>query len=296
MKITFRQIDAFQSVMTTGSIIEAAEMLGVSQPAVSRLIADLEAEVGFNLFQRSGRALVPTEEARLLVLEIRQVVSGMEHIKQAAGEIGKFGHSRLALVTTPAFSTQITPTLVKQFSKKYPNSMVRVEIEANDDTVEWLLSQSYDFGIMASEPTNPIFERLLIRNTGVFCVVPTNHRLKDKGQIYAKDLAGETFISYILTSRFRHEIDLFFDAENVKRNMLYETRTTDAICRLVASGLGVAIVGSSEEYLKTMPNCVALPFLAPINFRAYLFWSKNRPMSAIGKFFFEIAKENINID
>ena len=77
MNITFRQIDAFRIVVSMGSVTEAAKVLGISQPAVSRLIADLETEVGFQLFRRSGRVLVPTDEARLLVAEVRQAVSGM---------------------------------------------------------------------------------------------------------------------------------------------------------------------------------------------------------------------------
>ncbi len=102
MKITFRQVDAFRTVVSTGSVTEAAAMLRISQPAVSRLIADLETEVGFQLFQRSGRVLVPTEEARLLVIEVRQAVSGMEHFKQAAIAIASFGHARLNLVIPTA--------------------------------------------------------------------------------------------------------------------------------------------------------------------------------------------------
>ena len=70
MKITFRQIDAFRTVVSTGTVTETAQMLGISQPAVSRLISDFEAEIGFKLFTRSGRNLKPTVEARLLVDEV----------------------------------------------------------------------------------------------------------------------------------------------------------------------------------------------------------------------------------
>ena len=119
MKITFRQVDAFRIVVTTGTVTEAAEMLGISQPAVSRLISDFEAEVGFQLFGRSGRVLVPTDEARLLVNEVRQAVSGMEHIKRSATAIARFAHARLNLVTTPALSTQFAPDLVGQFAARH---------------------------------------------------------------------------------------------------------------------------------------------------------------------------------
>ncbi|WP_299669243.1 LysR substrate-binding domain-containing protein [uncultured Ruegeria sp.] len=296
MKITFRQVDAFRAVVSTGTVTEAAALLGISQPAVSRLISDLEAEVGFALFQRSGRVLVPTDEARLLVQEVRQAVSGMEHIKQAATAIGNFGHARLSLVTTPAFATQLAPDLISAFASACPEAMAQLEFEANDDSVEWLVSQSYDFGITSSVPSNPSFDSLMLSDDDVYCVLPKGHRLEDKAVIHARDLADESFVSYMGSSRFRFEVDRFFEAKSIPRSMKYETRTTDGVCRLVARGLGVSIVGMSKGHSETIPGCVVLPFAAPLNFQTVLFWSKNRPLSAVGKIFLEIARDTLNSD
>ncbi|WP_282170347.1 LysR substrate-binding domain-containing protein [Ruegeria atlantica] len=296
MKITFKQVDAFRTVVSTGTVTEAAAMLGISQPAVSRLISDFEAEVGFQLFQRSGRVLVPTDEARLLVEEVRQAVSGMEHIKDSATAIGKFGHARLNLVITPGVSSQLAPDLLQEFSATWPKAMARMEIAPSDDAVEWMVSQNYDFGITTTQPANPSFDSLVIRNSDVCCVVPTGHPLAEKTIVQAQDLAGKSFISYMPSSRFRFEIDQFFEAKGISRQMQYETRTTDAVCRLVARGLGVSVVGASLDYLKTIPDCVALPFAAPLTFRAVLFWSKNKPLSAVGQSFLKIVQSQISDD
>lgn len=296
MKITFKQVDAFRTVVSTGTVTEAAAMLGISQPAVSRLISDFEAEVGFRLFQRSGRVLVPTDEARLLVEEVRQAVSGMEHIKESATAIGKFGHARLSLVITPGVSSQLAPDLIQEFAATWPQAMARMEIAPSDDAVEWMVSQNYDFGVTTTEPANPSFDSLVIRNSDVCCVVPTGHPLAGKTLVQAQDLASENFISYMPSSRFRFEMDQFFEAKGIQRQMQYETRTTDAVCRLVARGLGVSVVGASLDYLRTIPDCVALPFAAPLTFRAVLFWSKNKPLSAVGQSFLKIVQSQINGD
>ena len=164
MKITFRQVDAFRIVVSTGTVTEAAAMLGISQPAVSRLISDFEAAVGFQLFNRVGRVLEPTEEARLLVDEVRQAVSGMEHIKGVAKEIKQFSHARLTLATTPTFATLIAPDLIGQLAQLRPNAIVKIEIGSADDSIEWMVAQSYDFGITTSETVNPSFDSLTIMN------------------------------------------------------------------------------------------------------------------------------------
>ena len=103
MKITFRQIDAFKTVVQTGTVTESARMLGISQPAVSRLISDLESEIGFKLFARSGRNLKATPEALLLVEEVRRALSGLEQIKLTASAIKRFKPAQLRLISTPAF-------------------------------------------------------------------------------------------------------------------------------------------------------------------------------------------------
>ena len=108
MNITFRQVDAFRTVVSTGSVTEAASVLGISQPAVSRLLTDMEKEVGFKLFSRVGRNLVPTAESRLLGEEVKRALSGLERIKDAARSIRSFKNAQLRVVTTPTFSSLLS--------------------------------------------------------------------------------------------------------------------------------------------------------------------------------------------
>ena len=107
MKLTFRQIEVFQAVITASSLSEAAQFLGVSQPAVSRLVADFEAQVGFLLFQKSGRALQATPEAWLLLEEVRRAYSGLDRVREAATAIRDFRDGKLDLIATPAAVRQM---------------------------------------------------------------------------------------------------------------------------------------------------------------------------------------------
>tara|TARA_B100000497_G_scaffold70513_1_gene79297 strand:+ start:1028 stop:1360 length:333 start_codon:yes stop_codon:yes gene_type:complete len=103
MNITFRQVDAFHAVMSSGSVNGASALLGLSQHVISRLISDLEKEVGFALFNRQGRVLDPTPEGWMLVAEVREAVTGLEHIKNAARVIATFEHTAVQLVAVPSF-------------------------------------------------------------------------------------------------------------------------------------------------------------------------------------------------
>ena len=79
-----RQLEAFAAVVTTGSVTAAGRLLGRSQPAITRLIQELEAELGFALFTRSGPRVSPTEQGFLLYDEVEQTLAGMQQIRNRA--------------------------------------------------------------------------------------------------------------------------------------------------------------------------------------------------------------------
>jgi DNA-binding transcriptional LysR family regulator len=290
VKITFRQIDAFKTVVQTGTVTETARMLGISQPAVSRLISDFETEVGFQLFMRSGRNLKATPEALLLVEEVRRALSGLEQIKITASAIKRFKHAQLRLISTPAFSTLIAPQLIRKFAERRPETMVSLEIQSTDVAVEWMVSQNFDFGIAPSTLVNPSTQSLPLTQTQSVCVFPKGHRLARKKSIGVADLEGESFISYLPDSQVRFEVDELCRKAGVNRTMQYEARTTDAICRLVAEGLGVSLIVTMGSLPGAGEDFLVAPFEINIPFNGALIWSRQKTMSAVAKDFLDMVQ------
>ncbi len=294
LKITFRQIDAFKTVVQTGTVTESARVLGVSQPAVSRLVSDLESEVGFKLFARSGRNLKATPEALLLVEEVRRALSGLEQIKLTASAIKRFKHAQLRLIATPAFSTSIAPQLIQKFAERQPEAMVSLEIQSTDVAVEWMVSQNFDFGIAPATMVNPVTKSHPLTNTRSICVFPKGHRLEHKDSISLKDLENESFVSYLPDSKFRFEVDVIFEKAGITRTLQYEARTTDAICRLVAEGLGVSIIVTMGTLPGAGDDFSLAPFELDIPFNGALIWSRQKTMSAVAKDFLEMVQSEFS--
>jgi len=290
LKITFRQIDAFKRVVQTGSVTESARILGISQPAVSRLLSDLETQVGFQLFSRSGRNLKATPEALLLVEEVRRALSGLEQIKHTAAAIKNFKHAQLRLISTPAFSTLIAPQLIRQFAARQPAAMVSLEIQSIDVALEWMVSQNFDFGIAPATLVNPAIMSHSLTDTQSICVLPKGHRLEAKESIEPGDLDGESFVSYLPDSQFRFEVDEIFSKAGIQRRLQYEARTTDAICRLVAQGLGVSIIVTMGTGSAAGEDFSTAPFAREIPFNGALIWSQQKAMSAVAKDFLKMVE------
>src|SRR5689334_15875028 len=89
MRINHRQIEAFRAVFQTGSMTAAGALIGVTQPAISRLIRDLEGEIGWNLFDRSSGKLIPTPDAIALFREVQRSYHGLDRVADAAAQLGR---------------------------------------------------------------------------------------------------------------------------------------------------------------------------------------------------------------
>ena len=104
-----RQLEAFAAVMSAGSVTGAGQMLGRSQPTITRLIQELEQELGFALFERSGPKVTPTHKAFMMTAEVESALQGVRHVRQRAVNIARDENLSLRLVATPALAAGLLP-------------------------------------------------------------------------------------------------------------------------------------------------------------------------------------------
>lgn len=289
--MTFRQLDAFRALMLTGTVTGAAQMLGISQPAMSRLIADFEEEVQLRLFNRTGRRLVPTSEARALFEEVRRAFAGLDRIREAAEAIRAYKHERLRVVAIPSIGAGAGVELVRRFAETHPNVSISLEIQATNGVIDLITAQQADVAI--AHPyieTANVNSRVLDSGPSV-CLLPVGHPLARAEVIRPQDLRGESYISFRPDSVYRHRIDSLFREAGISRDMRFEVRTTEGVCAMVAAGLGVAIVG---PYLpdQAVVGCVVRPFEPVVLVELALIWYANQPLSAIAEEFLAMVERH----
>lgn len=292
MALTLRQIDAFRSVMLLGTLTEAALHLGISQPAISRLIADLEEEIGFKLFDRSGRRVVPTSEAQMLVDEVRRALVGLDQIKETALEIGRLRYSRLRLITIHSIAATIMTDLIDEFSQEYPETLISLEVQPADAAVEWVVSQQCDLGLVLAVPESPALGSKRLLMGPAEAILPLGHSLAGKDRIVTSDLEGESFVSFRPDSVFRSRVDQIFQREGVERAMRYEARTMEAVCSMVAAGLGVSIVGPLGSHSRHLigHRFHVKPFEPRLDVELSMIWSTHRPLPVVAQKFLDLAE------
>lgn len=243
--LRIRQLEALVAVITNGSMTAAASDLGVSQPAVSRLLSDLEQALGFQLFDRRDGRLVPSQEVRYLQPNVERVLELMKQISDVSEDITqrKAGHIRVACL--PGFATSHLPGVVAEFLKNRPGVTLTIEPDRPERIFEWMIGEQYDFGITDGFNGHPAIES---RNIDVrtVCVFPEGHALESVQEVTPSLLATEQVIHTRRDSDFFGRLSRVFQDADVTLNSHIEVRQFTAACELVVKGVGVAVVSELD--------------------------------------------------
>jgi DNA-binding transcriptional LysR family regulator len=286
-----RQLEAFHAVMLSGSVTAAAERLHLSQPAVSRLIGDLERSVGFRLFHRAkGSPLRATPEAESFHQEVERSFLGIEALARVANDIRTVRSGNLRIACLPALATGFLPEVIRDFLAAYPAIRVNLQSRSSTTVRQWVAAQQFDLGL-ATPSQNATGLRIepFLSLPGV-CVLPPGHRLKRKDVITPQDLAGESFVSLALEDPSRAKIDRIFDDAKVERNLRIETQYAMTIGGFVMRGLGSSILNpvSARDFA---PHGVLIRRFEPeVRFEYILCMPEHRLPSKIASTFIDAMK------
>ena len=280
--------------MQTRSITRASELLFVSQPAVTRLIKDLEASVGFSLFQRLKKRLYPTPEAFSFLEEVELSFSGLDKINIAAREIRDFKSGRLSIASLPALGLGYLPQLITEFANGRPDVSHSLSIRSSQKVSELVSSQRVDVGFTESIDFGDGISSELLLTTYLVCILPEGHRLGNKDRITVQDIDGEVFIgggNWQLTGR---DIDRYFNENKVKRKIQIDTQLHATVADFVLAGAGIGIIDpiTADRYLKL--GIVVKPFSPSVEYKYYVIYPENRPRSRLAEQLVGLIKTDIN--
>ncbi|MBO9695956.1 MAG: LysR family transcriptional regulator [Sphingopyxis sp.] len=291
--MNLRQLEAFRAVMLSGSVTQAAQSLNLSQPAVSKMLSDLEHQLGFRLFLRSrGSALTITPEADAFFYEVERSFSGIAALKRVAEDIRNMATGTLRIAALPALAVSFLPQVIGAFRAKHPGVTIQLQTRSSSTVRQWMANQQFDIGLAtpARELPGIRMERFL-RCAGA-CVMPPDHRLAAKEVVRPRDLEGEAFISLALEDGARHRIDRIFEDAGVNRNMVIETQYAMTICALVMQGVGCSILNPVTAADFAGRGLVVRPFVPEVFFEYMIFTPRLRPVSQVAVAFVAMLEDH----
>ena len=242
-RITLRHLEAFRAIMVRKSVTGAAEMLKVTQPVVTRLVADLEERIGLTLFSREKGRLVPTAEATLLFADVHQSLVGIERIANAASNIKtlKLGHIEIA--AAPNMAHSFLPRAIASFTRAHPDVRITMHMHSSATVLDMVAGDRCDLGfaMVPLKATRNGNSEILV-SAKMVGVVPVAHRLASRQTLQPEDFEGEGFVSFLPLMEARTRLDSIMLSHGVSRRINVETQVSSVIIKLVEAGAGLSII------------------------------------------------------
>ena len=253
MRYELRHLRYFIAVAEELHFRRAATRLNIAQPALSRAIRHLEAEMGVRLFERSNRQVALTPAGALLLESAREILSGLETAvlrarKAEAGEIGTITVSYTDFGISGAL-----PPIIQRFRERYPDITVEMTHGFTYHQLEEIESHRLDFGFLTGPVARPDFGTVTVQTDRFVAVLHEGHPLAREAEIELRDLAGEPFILGAADT-WKHYLDHLY---RLCRSAGFEPRivqtafNSEGIFGLIACRMGITLYAScAENYIR----------------------------------------------
>jgi len=240
--LNLRQIEAFKAVIEHGTVSAAADMLNISQPAMSKLIAHLEADTDLKLFDRIKGRLEPTERGMRLYSEIDRIFAGVRQVENAVDAIRREEQGRLLVGVLPALSGSFIQSATMAFLAAHRNVFCSVHSRSSQWIVDWLVTRQLDVGLISSRVDNPYIDSEDVMEHPLVCIMPLDHPLTAKSHIEPDDLNDVPFVSFDPDSFTGQRIAVMFAQYRTRTNIVMVANVSPTLCGFVSEGLGVSLV------------------------------------------------------
>lgn len=286
MSLRFRQLQAFHAIVETGTVTGAAARLGISQPGVSNLIAQLEATTRLKLFQRNRGRLTPTPEADVLFREVETVVRGLDHVAQAVTDLQNKEAGQLTVASPHLLSFGFIPDVIADFAAARPDLSVAFQSQYSSKIQEWVASGLFEIGVCEL----PLMRNDLTARHYQFetaCALPESHPLAGLDALTPAALSGQPFVVMGPEHMTLHRTREAFAEAGADLRPRIHTHLFENKLAFVRRGMGVALLDPFTVAYAREGGFVTRPFLPLVTLDMAIITARDRPLSILGREFLE---------
>ncbi len=245
--MNLRQLEAFNEVMITGSVTEAARNMGRTQPSVSAMIATLEQSVGYSLFERRRGRLHPVPEAHYLLTQSGVILDDMSKLRDNMQAVGSLQDGHINIACLPVFGEILMPRLISNFVKDRKNVFVSMVSHSSERVYERLASQQFDIGLAEASRTSALVESEAFA-MNCLCALPSDDPLSQKPVITPADLSGRPMTTFLPTHFIRAQVEDAFARDQIDLSIQFEMQNAASQFAFVEEGLAWAVMSPMSAY------------------------------------------------
>jgi DNA-binding transcriptional LysR family regulator len=247
-----RQLRYFVAVAEARSFSRAAERLHISQPPLSRQIANLERELGTRLLDRNQRTVSVTAAGQLFLERAREVLKGLDDAVASLRRVSEGEVGRLTLGFGGSAAYAFMPAILREFRARYPGVTVTLDQLSLIEQTPALKNRRIDVGFVLLPCDDPLLGFQAMMRDRLVLAVPADHPLARRSAVPLRAVKGYDFVGFSRAGRFGyhdHILEICRQAGFLPR-IVKESAPMVSVIGLVASGIGIAIVPSMARRLQ----------------------------------------------
>lgn len=283
--LSLRLLEVFGTLMLHQTTVRAAEELGISQPSVSSAIKQLERQLGFALFERSKKRMIPTSDARSLFQEVEPMFGQLRSVESRVRDLRGGYVGKLRLMATPPLGHSIVPAALLTFLEGRPGVTVQYDVRRMENVIDAVAFGAADIGLCLGLDSHPGVMVETMRTDRMVALMRPDHPLASHTVITPRDVAEHGFIGLDRASRLGFLVQTAFEAAGVAYTPRVEVRYCHTAAVLAHSGTGIAVVDSyTATFLPNMDLAIRA-FDPMISVSACMLMRPGRPLSRLASEF-----------
>ena len=293
-RIKLSQLDYFRAVGQFQHVTKAAQHLGISQPALSRAIAALEADIGIPLFEHRRRSVRLTENGEVFLRYIVRAFAVIEDGFEALSDLDEPGHGKIRIGFLRTLGYGFIPQLIRLFRMRYPDVQISL-LQNNSSGLEDSLKNGHldlIFVTQLADDSTCVSEKLASQE--IHLIVPTNHRYANRNSVTLNEIKDEAFICFKKGHALRDTFNRIFESAGFNPKISFECDDGSYLIGFVTAGLGIALLPPNHGQVE---GAQSVEIISPDARRDVIIaWSKNRYINKSTQAFLEFTKASVGPD
>lgn len=264
--LNMRRLYYALAVWKEGTFVRAAERVHVSQPAISEQVRQLELEIGFDIFHRTGQGVEATDAGLAFLLEAEEVYLKLERLGESADLLRGTKAGVFAVGLSSSVTALAVPSLVRALHNLTPSSLLEISILSTRRIYKHLRDEEIDIGITVETSPRvlpPELQAEKIASDRMTLIVPKSHPLAAVGHVTMADFPSDPLVMTELSVGYSEVVKSLLSETNIRNDVAAVCDNFITIAELVAAGAGIAIVPSQTVRSEAARSAVAVVELEP---------------------------------
>jgi len=264
MKLDTLGMQAFKAIAEEGSFHAAADLLHITQTALTRRLQNLEANLGVKLVERTTRSVALTVIGREFLPHCERLLSELQTTLVEVRESGKARGGSISIACVPTVGVYYLPRIIKEYSARHPNNRVRILDHLSPGVNEAVLRREVEFGIGIATAHNPDLVRIPLLQDRYVLICRDDHPLARRKTLAWRQLTSFPLIFPSLVSSRRAQLNLALADQNFALQAQFEVERSSTAVGMVAEGVAAAVVPRLAIQQGAYPNIRIVAMTAPV--------------------------------